>query len=311
MSECGSLALVEQRLLLWRQQVADGLRSAEDSCRLFHGRGHYYPGLEALSIDYFSPALVVTLFAELKPDFETALLDKLEVFFDGAAIYLQRRYLPAPRYECVRGEVLERVFAQRGGLKFELSFAQQNIGFFLDIEPARHWLEQRAAGKSVLNLFAYTCTFSLVASAAGANSVLNMDLSSRSLNQGRYNYRLNELSQESVRFYANDILKSWSRLKRFGPYDVIVCDPPSFQKGSFVATKDYQKLLRRMNTLVADNGELLLCLNSPEYSYSEFRSLCEQHLQGFAFVERLQPSEDFPDVDEQRALKLLVYKRLV
>ncbi|WP_370981456.1 class I SAM-dependent methyltransferase [Agaribacterium sp. ZY112] len=291
----------------WQAAVADGRRRSLDSCRLFHGRGQCYPGLEQVLLDYYEPALVLTLFSPLQVEDELLVL--LQGLFPEAPIYLQCRYEAQPRYVCVYGQALSELYARRGSQRFLLNLDQQNIGFFLDAEYARQWLESRAKDKSVLNLFSYTCSFSIVASAAGASSALNMDLSSRSLSLGRHNYRLNGIAEQQVRFYANDIMKSWSRLKRFGPYDLVVCDPPSFQKGSFVATKDYKKLLRRMDSLTTSSAELLLCLNSPEIRFTEFKALCDSELECFDFVERLGLHPDFPDADSERALKLLVYKK--
>lgn len=281
------------------------------SRRIFHGRGRCYPGLEHVCIDWFNPAIVVTLFSDSGVEFEKSLIATINDFLGlSKSLYVQRRYLARPCYEHVTGPTLKQLFAQRGQLKFCLQLQHQNIGYFLDAEPARIWLEQEAKNKRVLNLFSYTCSFSLVASAAGAESVLNMDLSSKSLSLGRESYRKNELSQESVRFYANDILKSWSRLKRFGPYDIVIIDPPSFQKGSFIERKDYEKVLRRMASLTASEARVLCCLNSPEVNIEEFKHRLDTQLDDFEFEQLLKPSSDFPNDDNNRALKMFVYKKV-
>ena len=61
-----------------------------------------------------------------------------------------------------------------------------------------------------------------------------------------------------------DILKSWSRIKKRSPYDIIIIDPPSFQKGSFAATKDYEKIIKNLMILANENCVVLSCLNAPE-----------------------------------------------
>ncbi len=264
-------------------------------------------GLESLSVDWFSPVLVLTLFAPWPDDtlceLEAALRQRVAAC---EAILLQRRYVSPARFELRSGTLPDPFVARRGELQFALNTAQQNIGYFLDIEPARVWLEQYAQGARVLNLFAYTCTFSVVAKAAGARSVLNMDLSSRSLQTGRQNHHLSQLDTEEVHFFANDILKSWSRLRRKGPYDVLVVDPPSFQKGSFVATKDYPKVLRRLASLAAPDAKYLLCLNAPECTRDEFLEMIHASAPELQFERWLPAHSDFPDVEPQRALKLAV-----
>jgi len=192
---------------------------------------------------------------------------------------------------------------------FNLHLArQQNSGFFLDIEPARQWLEQQAAGKRVLNLFAYSCAFSLVAIAAGAEKVVNVDMSSAALNLGRDNHRLNGLPKERSEYLAENILKSWSRIKKRGPYDLVIIDPPSYQKGSFIAHKDYAKVVRRLPELMPEGGLVLACLNAPELSESFLREQFAEQCPSAEFMERLEPHAGFPDVDPEQQLKLLVYK---
>lgn len=294
-------------------KIAADTNHTLDSRRLFHGRGRCWSGYEDLSIDLFSPAIVITLFSERDPIWCEALTEAIVPRLESLGancIYLQKRFQQPARYECVWGdEVQDTLYAQRGALKFHLGLHKQNIGFFLDIEPARLWLENVVRAKRVLNLFSYTCSFSVVAMAAGASSVVNVDMSSASLNVGRENHRLNNLGGSAVKYLAHDIFKSWSKIRKLGPYDIIVVDPPSFQKGSFTDDRDYPKVLRKLNELCTEQGEVLLCHNSPKKNIDDFREIIEANLVGFDFVKRLEPSLDFPDEDENRALKMLVYKK--
>jgi 23S rRNA (cytosine1962-C5)-methyltransferase len=289
----------------------ENIEEQVNSKRLFHGRGQCYPGLEHIAIDWFAPALVVTLFDNKGEEWEQALITALQTVFPSvSAIYVQRRYQPRPSFELVSGTAPDEWFANRNGLRFALSTTQQNIGYFLDIEQGRCWLEARAQGARVLNLFSYTCTFSVVAAAAGAESVVNMDLSSKSLTRGRDNHRTNNLNSNELHFYAYDILKSWSKVRRHAPYDLVICDPPSFQKGSFIASRDYPKVLRRLSEFIALGGQALLCLNSPEVSCADFKAMIDAFLSGFTFIERLDSHPDFPERDPDCALKLLVYQKV-
>lgn len=283
-----------------------------DSLRIFHGRGNTYAGLHWLSIDFFQPVILITLFAEISDDVRARLLALITARLPSLAcdcLVVQRRYVNKAPFDIVVGDLPKQVYAQRNGLRFLLSFQQQNIGFFLDIEIARQWMERECNGKKVLNLFSYTCAFSVVATAAGAESVVNMDMSSRALSIGRENHKLNGLSTDSVHFYAYDIFKSWGRIKRHGPYDLIIIDPPSFQKGSFVASKDYQRVIRKMSDLLSDDGCFLACLNAPEIGLSDFKMLLEAEANGF-FVEKiLEASPYFPDVSPEKRLKMLVFRK--
>jgi len=303
------MQLLVERLAEYQARLHAGASS--DSCRLFHGRGQCYPGLEFVTLDAFTPVLLLTLFAEPPQgwldEFIAAVGDKLDPRFD--CLVVQYRYLANAPSEVPLGHLPEQVYARRGDLRFHLHLArQQNAGFFLDMEPGRQWLEQQAPSKRVLNLFAYTCAFSVVAVAAGAEKVVNVDMSSPALNTGRANHQLNGLDKNRSEFLAEDILKSWGRIKKRGPYDLVIIDPPSYQKGSFIATKDYAKVVRRLPELMPEGGLILACLNAPELSEVYLKQQFGEQCPGAVFVERLTPSADFPDVDPQQQLKLLIYR---
>lgn len=281
-----------------------------DSKRIFHGRGRVYAGLEQLTLDAFADVLLLTLY-QPHPDL---LIETLIAQLDDiarpafASLVVQHRYAEGAPSQVLWRPLPDALNAKRGSLYFSLHLGQQqNTGFFLDMEPGRQWLESRAVGKRVLNLFAYTCAFSVVGVAAGATKVVNVDMSRAALNLGRTNHQINCLPKEASEFLAEDILKSWGRIKRRGPYDLVILDPPTYQKGSFIAEKDYVKLVRRLPELMPEGGQVLACLNAPElptdFLVSQFNDACPSA----TLVERLAPSPDFPDVDADRQLKLLVF----
>lgn len=212
------------------QEKDIGLEPKLDSYRVFHGRGQLFPGLEFICVDYFQPVLLLTCFSE-PPDLwlEDFLLQAKPLFSSMiTAVLLQNRYEQKSPIRAIWGELPTGVLARRGQLTFCLQLGeQQNNGFFLDMEPGRQWIEQAAPGKRILNLFAYTCAFSVVAIAAGAQKVVNLDMSSRALEMGRDNHRQNHLDKRCSEFLAENILKSWGRIKRRGPYDIVIIDRSS------------------------------------------------------------------------------------
>ena len=288
------------------------LRTQEnlDSYRLLHGRGRCFEGFEFLNVDFFQPVLLFVLYKEPPPGFLESiaiyLQDKLSPGL--ACVLVQRRDLTNAPSEILLGELPQQVFARRGELLFHLHLnRQQNSGFFLDMEAGRQWLERHVRSKRVLNLFAYTCAFSVVAVAAGAEAVVNVDMSSSALNLGRSNHQLNQLPKERSEYLAENIIKSWGRIKRRGPYDLVIIDPPTYQKGSFVAEKDYAKVIRRMPELMPAGGAVLACLNAPELSEDFLKEQFAEHLPQAQFIERIKSHPDFPDVNPAQQLKLLVY----
>ncbi|WP_288129402.1 class I SAM-dependent methyltransferase [Microbulbifer sp.] len=287
--------------------------SPADSRRLFHGRGYCYPGFERVCIDSYQPVILVTLFEEYEKEAAlVAELWRLAAPQGYTGIAVQRRYQKRAPIEWEAGEPLEAPMAQRGGLRFPLTFDRQNVGFFLDIEPGRQWLEQQVWDKTgqveslkLLNLFAFTCAFSVVARAAGELEILNIDLNKGVLKRGQINHQLNQLSTKGTRFQARDALRDFKRYDRSGPFQLAVVDPPTRQKGAFDVDENYARLLEKLPACLADEADLLLVLNSPAHSEAEFRALIHNAHPGYAVVERLPQNPDFPDKDPDAALKML------
>ncbi len=125
------------------------------------------------------------------------------------------------------GEVREN------GIRYGLDFAAgYSAGLFLDQRMNRA-LMRRAAPRRMLNTFSYTCSFSVVAAMAGAETV-SIDLSKKSLDRGRANFGLNGLDENAGhKFIADDVLEVLPRLSRRGEkFDAIVLDPPTFSRGN-------------------------------------------------------------------------------
>ena len=160
----------------------------------------------------------------------------------------------------------------------------------------------------VLNLFAYTCAFSVVALQAGARQVVNLDMSHGALAIGQHNHQLNGITA-GASFLGHDLFTSWGKVNRGGPYDLVISDPPSFQKGSFVATKDYARLMRRLPELLAPGGHAAAV---PERAGARpglpAGTDAGARARACSFVERLANPAAFVDTSPERALKVLVYK---
>ncbi|WP_117234581.1 class I SAM-dependent methyltransferase [Vibrio maerlii] len=285
--------------------------------RLFHGRGRCYTGLEQITCDWTGSQLLVTLFKPVDDvflrDLKAGLLalaeSELWSQVNGKAISLQHRYEELAPSEAIVGELDAKPVAIESGLKYQLDIGRnQNFGLFLDMRAGRDWVGQNAHGKRVLNLFAYTCGFSVAAVAGGAEQVVNVDMARSSLNKGRDNHRLNEHDMRKVSFLAHDIFKSWGKIKKAGPYDLIIIDPPSFQKGSFALTKDYKKILRRLPELLTEGGEVMACVNSPSVSPDFLIDSMKEEAPELEFKYRLDNLPEFRDVDEDSSLKVMMFK---
>ena len=278
--------------------------------RLFHGRGHAYQGLNHVTVDWLPPVALITLFAPENTEDIDRLADELLALIPSCkSVQLQHRYQLAGPVDVIRGEVIEQLVIQEQNLKFHIRLGQaRNTGLFLDMKNGRQWVQVQSKDKRVLNLFSYTCGFSVAAIAGQAKSVLNVDMSSPALNVGRENHRLNKQSLDAVRFEKLNIFKSFSRLKKRGPFDLLICDPPTLQKGSVDIIKDYPKIFRRLDEFMAPNGKLLLCLNAPELGRDFLIKNMAELAPNYQLEEEIKPPEVYVDV-EDKGLTVMCFKR--
>ena len=295
-------------------QALATIELGDDAVRLFHGRGGHFAGCEHLCLDWFAPVLLLTSFTPLADDdlatCQQAIAARWQAIRPDSQLNLVYQYRSAGETftQVLQGEVPEPHIVSENGARFQVHLMRgQNHGLFLDMANGREWVRANARYKKVLNLFAYTCGFSVAALQGGADEVVNMDMSKGALGIGKQNHLLNGFSA-GARFLGHDIFKSWGKLKKLGPYDIIVADPPSNQKGSFVATKDYVRLIRRLPELLADNGEVLLCLNAPELDTTFLRQQVADAAPALEYIERLANPPAFMDVSEEKSLKVLRYR---
>ena len=132
--------------------------------RLFHGRGRCWPGLEQLTVDWLQGVLLVSLFKAPEPAHLEALKQLLHAEFAAYTVALQHRYLPQSTTEWLVGNPIDELTITEGGLRYLIDLGKkQNSGLFLDMRYGRNWVREQAKGQRVLNLFAYTCGFSVAA----------------------------------------------------------------------------------------------------------------------------------------------------
>lgn len=302
------------------QALLEAIAHAEkpsEARRIFHGRGGLHPGCEHLALDAFPPVWLLTSFAPVSDDdlarVHAALSARWNQLAPGEALnwVFQCRFEGRTETRLMAGSVPEPHVVSEGGARYAVHVLRgQNHGLFLDMAEGRSWVRDYAASHprlKVLNLFAYTCAFSVAALQGGARQVVNVDMSAGAIAIGQQNHALNGLNG-GASFMAHDIFKTWGKITRGGPYGLIVVDPPSYQKGSFVATKDYAKLMRRLPELLLPGGHVLLCLNAPELSPAFLQEQMREVAPELVFEQRLPNPAAFADVSSDRALKVLVYR---
>lgn len=128
--------------------------------------------------------------------------------------------------------------------------------------------------REVLNVFAYTCAFSVCAARVGAR-VTSLDLSRKYLDWGRRNFELNGLDPEAHDFIYGDAFDWMRRLaKKSRLFDLVILDPPTFsqskQSGVFRAEKDYGRLVHQALPLIKPGGVLFASSNAASWAKARF-----------------------------------------
>jgi 23S rRNA (guanine2445-N2)-methyltransferase / 23S rRNA (guanine2069-N7)-methyltransferase len=165
--------------------------------------------------------------------------------------------------------------AREDGAYFYVNFTDYlDTGLFIDHRNMRARIKANSRNKSVLNLFAYTCTASVHAALAGAKKVTSVDLSQNYLDWGKQNFVLNglDVSRNKYQFVAADIFE-WIK-DNTEQFDIIFIDPPTFSnskkfQGTFDVQRDHAALINRaMNRLTAD-GVLYFSNNFTRFELDE------------------------------------------
>jgi 23S rRNA (cytosine1962-C5)-methyltransferase len=203
------------------------------------------------------------------------LLQGLRIWTEAEQCNFRRvfgKFIPKQNAERVSPTLLEgetglplETTVEEAGIRYGIDFAAgYSAGLFIDQRANRAFV-QRLGAKRLLNTFAYTCSFSVVAALSGAETV-SVDLSKKSLDRGRENFVLNKLEPARHQFIADDVLEVLPRLARRGErYDCIILDPPTFSRGNkgrrFQVEHDFEALLTAALEVASPGARLLLSTN--------------------------------------------------
>jgi 23S rRNA (cytosine1962-C5)-methyltransferase len=154
-----------------------------------------------------------------------------------------------------------------------------STGLFVDQRDNRARIGALSADKQVLNLFSYTCSFSVAAALGGASRVTSVDLSGRALERGRANFEASAVAAERHEFVQSDAVRFVRGAVKHGRrFDVIVLDPPSFAtvgKATFRFERDITGLMADCLRLLGPDGTLLCVTNHKKTSPAQFRRLLQ------------------------------------
>ena len=201
-----------------RSTLLPAMHAEGTTCyRLFHGSVEGAPGC---TLDRYGDLLLWQTFRE-PPDDQLALLERLrDAVEDETGVALSALYWNARAKRQQAASVSSTMVpppapllradhtASELGLHYLVDVPEQgrDPGLYLDFRAARRYLREHSRGKSVLNLFAFTCGAGVASLAGGASAVVNVDHSEASLRIGRRNCVLNGLHEAAFECIGSDAL---------------------------------------------------------------------------------------------------------
>jgi 23S rRNA (cytosine1962-C5)-methyltransferase len=174
------------------------------------------------------------------------------------------------------------VIFMENGLVFEADLVHgQKTGFFLDQRDNRARVAEYVAGRTVLNVFAYTGGFSVQAARGGARSVTSLDASVPALEAAKRNFAHNRaipaVAAAEHHTLAGDAFHLLPEMHRRGDrFDIVVLDPPAFAKSQAEVDRalgSYARIVRMGLDVLANDGLLVAASCSSRITADQFREI--------------------------------------
>ena len=241
---------------------------AIDAYRIVRGSADGAPA--GLSIDRYLSFIIVSRRDSLRDDLAEQWCEAARVALSPAGIVLKTM---AKRPEDSTSRVLFgsvpsepiRVREEDAVFLCELDAGPQT-GLFLDHQETRFEARAFAKDVEVLNLFAYTCAFSVHAALAGATRVTSVDVSKRALERGKANMIASGLDPDRHRWFADDVFDHLKK-KSAARYGLVILDPPVFgrsKKRSFSLLRELERLIEGATAKLAPEGVLMFSTHATQ-----------------------------------------------
>lgn len=254
-------------------------RTATNCFRIYDREIRQYP----LAIDFYDGRFCVQYFSRASDHSEppAELIEEIEqalktVFGDSCGkIYWRTRAKTKETRQYEKLDEAKEFFSVlEYGVKFKVNLQDYlDTGLFLDHRETRRWVASVAKGRHVLNLFAYTCSFSVHAAMSGALSTKSVDMSNTYTEWGKDNFRLNHLPLKNHEIVRADCLKFLNEEVFAGKkYDLIIIDPPTISRSKkmsqlFDIQVDYIHLILQALKLLAKEGIIIFSTNSRKFIF--------------------------------------------
>ena len=277
-------------LLQKASEKRSSLFDVTDAYRIVNGAADGFPGL---TLDRFGDRYQVQFFGPEMLPRRNELVEAVVETFAPACVVVKERLSRSGK--SLENAPMEVAFGTResavgtvreGNARFHVDLLDTvNPGLFLDMRHVRLEVEDRFRamgaqssadinGPRFLNLFSYTCSFSVHARLGGAAVATNADISGKILDKGRENYALNGLDLRPGEFFRGNALEyvRWA-IKKGLKFDGIVLDPPSFArfKGlNFNVREHLMPLVSECAQVLNPRGFIMVSSNYSEFALDSF-----------------------------------------
>ena len=277
-----------------------------DAFRIVNGAADGFPGV---TLDKFGDRFQVQFFGPEMLSRRREIVEAIVGTFNPVCVVVKERLSRSGK--SLENAPMEVAFGSRedavgivreGRAKFHVDLLDTvNPGLFLDMRHVRLEVEERFRtmsgesskeipafagmtnekagmtnedGPRFLNLFSYTCSFSVHARLGGAAVATNADISGKILDKGRENYALNGLDLRPGEFFRGNALEyvHWAQKKGLR-FDGIVLDPPSFArfKGfNFNVREHLMPLVADCASILNPHGFIMVSSNYSEFALDAF-----------------------------------------
>jgi 23S rRNA (cytosine1962-C5)-methyltransferase len=234
------------------------------------------------AIDFYAGRFLIHYFTdsldkEPREDLFSASMDAIQSLFSVSEekIYLKSRIKRGKKEQYEKVADCKEFFSiLEHGVQFNVNLLDYlDTGLFLDHRQTRQIVAKEAKGKRLLNLFSYTCSFSVQAAMNGASFTKSVDLSNTYTEWGKKNFLLNQIPLKNHSIIREDCLKFLEEeVAKRSRYDVIVIDPPTISRSKkmekfFDLQEEYLNLISPCLTLLAKEGSIFFSTNSRKFSF--------------------------------------------
>jgi 23S rRNA (cytosine1962-C5)-methyltransferase len=229
--------------------------------RLVHAEADGLPGLV---IDRFDDVLVIQVGSAGMEALQPIWLAVLERIFEPRSVVLRndfssRKMEGLEQYvRVIKGSIDDAVWLEENGCYYLADLLKgQKTGWFYDMRDNRKMIAGLAKNKDVLDVFAHSGGFGLLAAKGGAASVTMVDSSQLALELAMAAAKKNNVEErcETLKGDAVAVMKKLTGESK--QYDIVIADPPAYVKSKqdiASGLRGYEKVAMHAVQLVVSGG---------------------------------------------------------